>query len=157
MSLFGERYNHYPNPQWRTMQRFMAITKALADENRVRILLALRSGELCVCQIVELVQLATSTASRHMSVLKHAGLVESRKDGRWMYYRLPDLGAPEFVHRAIAWVACTLADDPAVQRDAERLAAICAVDPHRLCAAQTNGKQPSRTSLKPSRTPKPSA
>lgn len=124
------------------MQHFMAITKALADENRVRILLALRSGELCVCQIVELVQLATSTVSRHMSVLKHAGLVEARKDGRWMYYRLPASGAPDLIHRAIDWVACMLADDPAVQHDAERLAAICAVDPQRLCAAQTNGKQP---------------
>ncbi len=124
-----------------TMQHFMAVTKALADENRVRILLALRSGELCVCQIVELVQLATSTVSRHMSVLKHAGLVESRKDGRWMYYRLPEAGAPELVHRAVEWVSFMLADDRSVQCDAKRLAEICSLDPHSLCAAQTGGKQ----------------
>ncbi len=124
-----------------TMQHFMAVTKALADENRVRIVLALRSGELCVCQIVELVQLATSTVSRHMSVLKQAGLVESRKDGRWMYYRLPATGAPELVHRAIDWVACMLAHDRSVLHDAERLGEICSLDPRSLCAAQTNGKQ----------------
>ena len=124
------------------MQRFMAITKALADENRVRILLALRAGELCVCQIVELVQLATSTVSRHMSVLKHAGLVESRKDGRWMYYRLSGADAPEPVRRAIEWVSQMLADDRSVLHDAKRLGEICSLDPHRLCAAQTNGKQP---------------
>ena len=54
------------------MRDFMAITKALADENRVRILLALRQGESCVCQIVELLGLATSTISKHMSILKQA-------------------------------------------------------------------------------------
>lgn len=123
------------------MQRFMAITKALADENRVRILLALRAGELCVCQIVELVQLATSTVSRHMSVLKQAGLVESRKDGRWMYYRLPEADAPELVRQAIEWVSGMLAGDRSVLSDAKRLGEICSLDPHSLCAAQTNGKR----------------
>ncbi|MDY0167319.1 MAG: metalloregulator ArsR/SmtB family transcription factor [Thermoguttaceae bacterium] len=123
-----------------SMQDFMAITKALADENRVRILLALRSGELCVCQIVELVQLATSTVSRHMSVLKQAGLAESRKDGRWMYYRLPGVDASQLVRRAIEWVSSMLADDCSVRCDAKRLGEICSLDPHKLCAAQTNGK-----------------
>ncbi len=124
------------------MEPFMAITKALADENRVRILLALRAGELCVCQIVELAQLATSTVSRHMSVLKHAKLVESRKDGRWMYYRLPEAGASELVQRAIHWVSHMLDHDLSVLRDAQRLAEICSVHPSSLCANQTNGKHP---------------
>lgn len=124
------------------MEPFMAITKALADENRVRILLALRAGELCVCQIVELAQLATSTVSRHMSVLKQAKLVQSRKDGRWMYYRLPEANAPELVQRAIHWVSHMLGRDLSVLRDARQLAEICSADPHSLCAAQTNGKHP---------------
>ncbi len=118
----------------------MAITKALADENRVRILLALRAGELCVCQIVELAQLATSTVSRHMSVLKHAKLVESRKDGRWMYYRLPEADAPEIVQRAIDWVSHMLNRDLSVLRDAKQLAEICSVHPRSLCAGQANGR-----------------
>ena len=79
----------------------MAVTKALADEQRVRMLLALRRQELCVCQIVELVGLATSTVSKHMSILKQARLVESRKEGRWMYYRLPCDDAPELVRQAM--------------------------------------------------------
>ena len=58
------------------MRDLMAVTKALADESRVRILLALKPGKLCVCQIVELLQLAPSTVSKHMSILKHARLVE---------------------------------------------------------------------------------
>ncbi len=133
-----------------SMQDFMAITKALADENRVRILLALRSGELCVCQIVELVQLATSTVSRHMSVLKHAGLVQSRKDGRWMYYRLAAAGSSPLARRAIDWASDVLADDRSVLCDAKRLGEICSLDPHSLCAAQTNGRQPcNRNELSP--------
>lgn len=72
------------------MKSFIAITKALSDSHRVRALVALRNGELCVCQIIELLELAPSTVSKHMSVLKQAGIVDSRKEGRWIYYRLSD-------------------------------------------------------------------
>jgi ArsR family transcriptional regulator len=61
------------------MREFVNITKALSDSNRVRTLLALRKGELCVCQITELFGLAPSTISKHLSILAQAGLVESRK------------------------------------------------------------------------------
>jgi ArsR family transcriptional regulator len=121
------------------MRDFMAITKALADEQRVRVLLGLQRGELCVCQVVELLGLATSTVSKHMSILKQARLVESRKEGRWMYYRLAD--APEVVRQAMAWVARSLASDPQVLRDKKRLAAICTSDPHELCVAQESGRR----------------
>ena len=69
------------------MLDFMAIAKSLADENRVRLLLALQKQELCVCQLIELIGLAPSTVSKHMSILKQAHLVETRKEGRWVYYR----------------------------------------------------------------------
>jgi len=76
------------------MREFMAIAKALADESRTRVLMFLRGGELCVCQIVEMLGLAPSTVSKHMAILHQARLVESRKDGRWTYYRLPKEDAP---------------------------------------------------------------
>jgi DNA-binding transcriptional ArsR family regulator len=82
ISLYGEIYHM-------SMREFMAITKALADEKRVRALQALQDGELCVCQITELFGLAASTISKHLSILYQAGLVDSRKDGRWIYYSLP--------------------------------------------------------------------
>ncbi len=72
----------------------MAITKALSDPGRVRILLALRRRELCVCQITELFGFAPSTMSKHLSILHHAGLIQSRKTERWVHYRLPDPPAP---------------------------------------------------------------
>ena len=122
------------------MRELMAVTKALADEQRVRMLLALRRQELCVCQIVELVGLATSTVSKHMSILKQARLVESRKEGRWMYYGLPCDQAPELVRQAVSWVFEHLRHDPLILRDEQNLEEICKVDPHALCAARGDGQ-----------------
>ena len=127
-----------------SMREIMAITKALADEQRVRVLLALRRGELCVCQIVELLGLATSTVSKHMSILKQARLVDSRKEGRWMYYRLADNDAPKSVQQAMTWLTSSLASDPQVVRDKKRLASICTCDPSELCAAQELGRRSCR-------------
>lgn len=118
------------------MREFMNVTKALADENRVRALLALRSGELCVCQITELFGLAPSTVSKHLSVLYQAGLVESRKEGRWIYYRLPGRDMPTSVRRALDWVAKSLEDDPRIAEDAVCLAKIMNTDPVELCKRQ---------------------
>jgi ArsR family transcriptional regulator len=115
------------------MFAFMNITKALADENRVRALLALQGCELCACQIIELLGLAPSTVSRHMSILKQARLVQARKDGRWMYYRLPGKTASAPVREAIAWIKKSLANDRRIQRDAVRLKAILAMDREILC------------------------
>jgi len=128
------------------MRELMAVTKALADENRVRMLLALRGRELCVCQLVALMGLATSTVSKHMSILKEAGLVESRKEGRWMYYRLAGREAPGVALRAAKWLFDSLAHDPQTRRDEERLHAIVGLDPHALCEAQ---RQPRRSGPDP--------
>lgn len=119
-----------------TMREFMAITKALADENRVRVLLALQGGELCVCQITELFGLAASTISKHLSILYQAGLVDSRKDGRWIYYSLPAKEASAPVREAIRWVARSLAADSRAAEDAALLKKILAMDPVELCKSQ---------------------
>lgn len=119
------------------MREFMNITKALADENRVRTLLALRKGELCVCQITELFGLAPSTVSKHLSILFQAGLVESRKEGRWIYYKLPGKNAPVVVREALDWVEKGLADNPHVLADNQQLKKILKQDPADLCKRQT--------------------
>src|SRR5258708_26605162 len=111
------------------MREFMNITKALADDNRVRALLALRKGELCVCQITELFGLAPSTVSKHLSILHQAGLVESRKDGRWMYYRLPLNSAAPIARQAIRWLEKSLAAEPQISEDTQKLKRILRMDP----------------------------
>ena len=118
------------------MREFMNITKALADENRVRALLALQKGELCVCQITELLGLAPSTVSKHLSILYQSGLVELRKEGRWIYYRLPETNAPTVVHKAIEWVVKSLADNSHVANDTQHLKTILNTDPTKLCKRQ---------------------
>ncbi len=111
----------------------MALTKALSDPGRVRILLSLRRGELCVCQITELFGLATSTVSKHLSILHHAGLIRSRKAERWVYYRLPDQSAPVAVREALDWVHKSLAKTDEAAADGKRLAKILKTDLAEIC------------------------
>ena len=114
----------------------MHLTKALADPSRVRVLLALQAGELCVCQISELLGLAPSTVSKHLSILHHAGLIESRKTERWVHCRLPGRTAPPHVRDALAWVRSTLADAPEVKADRLHLHRILRIEPATLCQRQ---------------------
>ncbi len=118
------------------MRNFMALTKALADENRVRMLLALNRGELCVCRITELFGLSPSTTSKHLSILYQAGLVNTRKEGRWIYYTLAGKEAPAAAREAIRWVQNGLLDSPSIVKDASRLVEILKADPSELCKRQ---------------------
>lgn len=71
------------------MERLLLLTKAVADRTRLRIMNALLNrNELCACQIIELLELSGATISRHMGILIQAGLVESRREGKWVYYSL---------------------------------------------------------------------
>ncbi len=118
------------------MRLFMDIAKALADETRVRILAALRRQELCVCQIVELAQLAPSTVSKHMTVLRQARLVDSRKEGRWIYYRLADTAAPSAVQEGLTWVWASLRGDSRIKEDKKKLQSILKMGTEQLCKKQ---------------------
>jgi DNA-binding transcriptional ArsR family regulator len=102
----------------------MNITKALSDQNRVRIIAALKNGELCVCQVIELLELAPSTVSKHLSILRNARLIDSRKQGRWMYYRLADENPSASVKEALAWLFRSVQDDLQIRKDNDRLEAI---------------------------------
>ncbi len=99
----------------------VALVKALGDETRLRALCALRSDELCVCQLVELLGLAQSTVSKHMAILHQARLVECRKQGRWLHYRLAGADAAPAVRAALAWVQEALTRDERIAADAVRV------------------------------------
>ena len=118
------------------MRAFMNISKALADETRVRILMALRDGELCVCQVTEFLGLAPSTVSKHLSLLYQAGLVESRKEGRWIYYHLPNGGLARSTRLALDWVIDSTEKDPVITADNKRLKQVLKMDPAELCRKQ---------------------
>jgi DNA-binding transcriptional ArsR family regulator len=110
--------------------------RALGDENRMRAALALRQRELCLCQIVELLQLAHSTVSKHMSVLREAGLVESRKSGRWVYYRLRDTDATSLPESLLNLVLSTADKTKQAARDSRKLAEILKLQPEQLSERQ---------------------
>lgn len=74
------------------MKNAVKILKALSDQNRLRILMMLDLRTLCVCEITELLKLAPSTVSKHLSIMKEAGIILDEKNGKWVYYSLN----PEF-------------------------------------------------------------
>lgn len=113
-----------------------ALTKALADEHRLRILALLQHQELCACQIVEVFDLANSTISKHLSILKQAGLLHARKEGRWIYFSLSQ--HPSLV-TTFQWLQSLMAEDPSIEADLLQLEAILQMDPVELCRRQ-NGK-----------------
>lgn len=72
------------------MKREAQILKVLADETRLRILHLIEDGELCVCELMVVLDLPQSTVSRHLSYLKNNGWLQDRRDGVWMYYRISE-------------------------------------------------------------------
>ena len=94
--------------------------KALADATRLRILGLLLTGEVCVCHIHESLKIPQSKASRHLAYLRRAGLVETRREGLWVHYRMADLS--DRVLKTISQtVGHALTHMDAVRRDVERL------------------------------------
>lgn len=116
----------------------MTIIRALADENRVRILLALRDREMCVCQVTAFLDLSPSTTSKHLSILKQARLIESRKKGKWVYYRLAEgaASAPR-VRGALSWIIAEAAGCRVIRDDACRIADILERE-RQICAGTSD-------------------
>jgi DNA-binding transcriptional ArsR family regulator len=114
----------------------LAIGRALSDPNRLRALYALDGRELCVCQIIELLGLAPSTVSKHMSLLAQAGLVESHKDGRWVFYRLAGKEAPSEAKDALDWALKYLHRTSQAEEDEKKLNEILTADREELCRLQ---------------------
>ncbi len=92
------------------MRDLVHLLRALADENRLRVLFALEDGELCACEVAQLLGLAPSTVSQHMGILRRAGLVAAEKRGRWMYYRRIGRQAAPAVRQALSVVRARLQD-----------------------------------------------
>ncbi len=112
------------------------IFKALGEQNRLRAVLALRGKELCVCQIVELLQLAPSTVSKHLAILKDAGVIVARKHGRWIYYSLAESDLPGVPFSLIDPVLNSLTRTSQARNDAKRLKTVLRHDPETLCERQ---------------------
>lgn len=116
------------------MESALEMLKALSDKNRLRIIAGLsRYEELCACQITELLQVTGATASRHLSVLQRAGLIQSRKEGRWVYFQLAPAADAESV---MTWLNRVFERDSDIQADLKVLDQIAAEDPEEICRQQ---------------------
>jgi ArsR family transcriptional regulator len=98
--------------------------RALAERTRLRLLNLMRNDEVCVCFFVEILKTNQPKISRHLAYLRRAGIVDARREGQWMHYRIAEPADPE-VARLLKDVMSWLANDQEMQRDRERLVKIC--------------------------------
>ena len=100
------------------MEKVTSYFKALSDETRLRILKLLEDGELCVCDITAALQMTQPNISFHLSILKEAGLIKDRKEGRWNHYQLD---FADIMNRVVLPTSLPRIDGAKVAEDRERL------------------------------------
>ena len=102
------------------MEQLVSAAKAFADPTRVRILSALREGELCVCEICDALGVTQSTLSTHLQVIRDAGLVSARKEGKWIYYTIAP-SAKRLLDSFFQFFSDSLKTDSTLRRDVKHL------------------------------------
>jgi ArsR family transcriptional regulator len=101
------------------MRNLVLLNAALADENRLRLLNLIKSGEICVCHLQGVLQTNQPKISRHLAYLRKAGLVEARHDGKWTHYRLKKLGGN--FEKILSDTLNCLRTEPQIKKDLQRL------------------------------------
>ncbi len=117
------------------MKDLLLILKALSDQNRLRIFNALlRYDELCACQIIELLQVSGATASRHLSLMVTAGILKSKKVGRWVHF---SLDGPDVMFDPVAdWIKLKLNTSDQIEKDLKMLECIMRIPCEELSRKQ---------------------
>ena len=103
-----------------SLRDYEMVMKAVADPTRVRILKLLEAGEMCGCQIVAILELSQSTISKHLFLLKMAGLVKERKEKKWVHYALSGSEGNSYSRKMLNTLSGWLNGDPVVVRDEKR-------------------------------------
>jgi len=112
--------------------------KALADPNRLRILNLLAEKPLCVCEIASVLELAVSTVSKHLSILRDAGFITYEKDAKWVNYSLSSAANPPLITDLLALIRRRLHNDPQFKTDRSKAAA---VDRNRICFIESSRRE----------------
>lgn len=115
------------------LEVFETVGRAISDQTRIRILKMLQPGELCVCQITAILGLAPATVSKHLSLLKMAGLLSQRKRGRWVYYRWSTQSTNEYAPEVLSLMEGILTEDPTIAEDGHRLEQVNRMTLEELC------------------------
>lgn len=117
----------------KTLDKQEIIFKALSDKSRLRIIKMLQRKSLCVCEITEILNLATSTVSKHLSILRDAGLITDEKDKKWINYKINPNPKDNMVSTALLFVQLQLEEDELIKKDKE---AIVCIDRNILCCTK---------------------
>jgi DNA-binding transcriptional ArsR family regulator len=116
-----------------SLREYERVMKSAADPTRVRILKLLEAGELCVCQIIAVLEFNQSTISKHLFLLKAAGLVKERREGKWIHYSLNGHQGSPYTRKTLRTLRGWLNDDPVIGRDRNREALAREVGPMEIC------------------------
>lgn len=116
-----------------TLRAYEDVMKAVADPTRVRILKILEEGELCVCQVIAVIALGQSTISKHLFLLRAAGLIKCRRDGKWVHYSLDGKKADLYAATVLRNLRRWLNDDPLIRKDRARGALAKKIGPVAIC------------------------
>lgn len=122
------------------MRELLSTAKALSDPSRVRILLALRERELCVCELSDSLAMTQSTLSTHLKVIREAELVSARKDGKWMYYAIAPK-AQRLLDGICQFFAGSLKADAKLRGDQKKLSARLALRDNGACCVGFGNKK----------------
>ena len=101
------------------MQELVAIARTLCDPTRIRIVVALRKGELCVCELADALDISQSSLSSHLQICRQVGVLTTRKESRWIYYSLSTRYAP-LIEKIFSELQ-TVRRDEQLHRDGRRL------------------------------------
>jgi len=102
------------------MWELIKMFKALSDETRIRMLHLLSEGELCVCEIMQALEISQTRASRNLGILRDAGLLQDRRDGQWVHYSVRKEVATEYF-KLLELLTSLLKEDQTIVADEERL------------------------------------
>ena len=123
------------------MKNSTTIFKALSDETRLRVVKLLEERELCVCELIQVLNMSQPRISRHLGVLKNAGLVNDRREGKWVYYSLQKSAADKELQTVLNSLLSLENANPIVLQDKEKLKkAIRLSELDGPCAASNTGR-----------------
>jgi len=107
------------------MRELMLVLKAVADKNRMRIIKMLDKKNMCVCELAVVLEIKQPSVSKHLSILKNAGLIQDERSGQWIDYSLCRARINEYAPLLLASVKKWLNDDPAIVSDLEKAKTLC--------------------------------
>ena len=113
------------------MRNLVKVFKTLSDPNRIRILKMLEDRHLCVCEITDILELAPSTVSKHLSLLRDVSFILDEKDGKWVNYYLNKTQGDDYIRRLLPLIGQWLPDDEIIKNDREK---VKTVDRNHMCS-----------------------